>query len=269
MKIANESANSQGTNNFTFFLSGLNIFFINDYKDNSYPVMSLNLMETNYERENRSDGSFVSNAQLDASFDYYNIKNGAWEPFVEGLDIEFLYDRQVNSSVIQVKGKESINLNISPDFVAVMNYCWKSWNQAQKQLEKSMSVLDPYKDPQDIFAEEVKKANEEDLTGTVLRPGDRDTMFLLSKDDNVVDIATPYKVCNLTGSVIIVHTLFENAKEKYVLKNCQTAKIAISYDQQTHGRNYESADSKLSDCVKILFEGLNLPIESNFKLIKF
>jgi hypothetical protein len=160
-----------------------------------------------------------------------------------------------------VKGKESINLNISPDFVAVMNYCWKSWNQAQKQLEKSMSVLDPYNDPQDIFSEEVKKAHDEDLGASVVRPSDRETIFPLYKDDTVSDIATPYKVTNLTGSIIFVHTLFENSREKYVLKNCQTTKIAISYEQQTNSRNYDSSENKLNDCVKILFEGLSLPIE--------
>ena len=108
----NPSEETKGKDKLSFFFQGMSIYFINDYGDNSYPVLCLKLKETTYNRENLHQGSFQSQAFLDASFDYYNIKNGYWEPFIEGLDIEFQYDRQQESSVIQVKGKDSINLNI-------------------------------------------------------------------------------------------------------------------------------------------------------------
>lgn len=82
----------------------------------------MSLKETNYSKENRIDGSFVSQAHIDANFDYYNIKNGFWEPFIEGMNIEFEYDKQLESKIIQIKGSESINLNISPEFVSILSY---------------------------------------------------------------------------------------------------------------------------------------------------
>lgn len=247
----------RGKNQFNFFFSGLSVFFINDYKDNSYPVLCLTFKETNYMRENRIDGSFVSEAQLDAAFDYYNIKNGYWEPFAEGLNIEFQYDKQIESSVIQIKGKESINLNLSPDFVAVMDYCMKSWELAQKSLTKTTNdQYEPKKIVQDLFSEEAKIGRSEEVKTEV-----RESVFQLLEDKNVVDIATPYKITNLTGSMIFVDTLFESKKERYILKDNQTTKIAISYDKQTT-KNYDGVNSKMNDNVKILFEGLHLPIES-------
>jgi hypothetical protein len=247
---------NKGKNQFTFFLSGLSVFFINDYKDNSYPVLCFTFKETNYVRENRIDGSFVSQAHLEAAFDYYNIKNGYWEPFAEGLNIEFQYDKQIESSVIQIKGKESINLNVSPDFVAVMDYCRKSWELAQKSLVKTNDPYEPKKLVQDLFSEEAKIGRSEEVKTDV-----RESIFQLFEDKNVVDIATPYKITNLTGSMIFVDTLFETKKERYILKNNQTTKIAISYDKQTT-KSYDGINSKMNDNVKILFEGLHLPIES-------
>lgn len=121
IKVIEKEEEKIGTDSFTFFFHGLSIYFINDYKDNFYPVLCFDFNDTNYAKENRSDGSFVSQSQLDAQFSYYNINNGYWEPFIEGLNIAFEYDKQGESKVIQIKGKESINLNLSPDFVAVVN----------------------------------------------------------------------------------------------------------------------------------------------------
>ena len=261
-KSTSDPAETKGTDTFTFFFHGLSIFFINDYKDNFYPVLCLSLKETNYMKENRIDGSFVSQSQLDASFDYYNIKNGYWEPFIEGLDIEFQYDKQFESSVIQIKGKESINLNISPDFVAVLNYCLKSWEQAQKDLKFTTNARGSLKDPQDMFSEEVKNDFEEDI-----KTNERISLFNLYGDDDVVDVATPYRIRNLTGMNIFVETLFEGKKEKYILHDNQTTKIAISYEKQT-SKSYEGVNSKMNDNVKIQFQGLYLPIHSKYcKLI--
>jgi hypothetical protein len=68
------------------------------------------------------DLNFVSSSQIESKFNYYNIHTGYWEPFIEGLNIEFMYDKQMNSRVIQLIGKESIDLNISRDFVGVLSY---------------------------------------------------------------------------------------------------------------------------------------------------
>ena len=88
-----------------------------------------------------------------------------------------------------------------------------------------------------------------------------ESFFGLVGDNGAVDIATPYKVTNLTGNMIFIETLFENKKEKYILKDSQTAKIAISYEKQIK-KDYNIESSKMNDNVKILFEGLHLPIES-------
>lgn len=50
-------------------------------------------------------------------------------------------------------------------------------------------------------------------------------------------------------------------KENYILKDGKTTKIAVSYDKQAH-RGSNGIISKLSDDVKIQFEGLYLPIKS-------
>lgn len=255
--IPEDEIESKGTNLFTFFFHGLSIYFINDYRDNFYPVLCLSLKETNYMRENRIEDSFVSQAQLEAAFDYYNIKNGYWEPFIEGLDIEFQFDKQAESQFIQIKGKESINLNISPDFVSVLNYCLKSWNQAQRNLElKAKNEEFKQGEVTEMFSEEVKQSPDDDI-----KTEERHTLFTLYEDEEVVDIATPYKVRNLTGMTIFVETLFEGKKEKYILNDSQTTKIAVSYEKQTH-KNFEGIASKMNDNVKIQFQGLYLPIHS-------
>ena len=113
---------SIGEDSFSFFFHGLSVYFINDYKDNFYPVISLDLNETGYSKKTRIDGNFTSESVLLANLKYYNVNNGYWEPFVEGLNISFEYDKQFETRVFQVKGKELINFNLSPDFVAVINY---------------------------------------------------------------------------------------------------------------------------------------------------
>lgn len=251
-----EPIESKGKNTFNFFFHGLSIFFINDYRDNSYPVLCLSLKDTNYIKDNRVDGSFVSQSQLEASFDYYNIKNGYWEPFVEGLDIEFQYDKQLESKVIQVKAKESINLNISPDFVAVLNYCLKSWEEAQKSLKDTNTNQNVLHENQDMFSEEVKH-----ITDGEIKTKDQIALFTFDEEEDIMDIATPYRIRNLTGNIVFIETLFGEKKDKYVLNDNQTTKIAISYDKQTT-KNFDGINSKMNDNVKILFEGLHLPIDS-------
>ena len=218
-------------------------------------MLCCSLKDTTYSKKNLKGEVFQSQAVLDASFDYYNIKNGYWEPFIEGLDIEFQYDKQQENSVIQIKGKDSINLNISPDFVSVIANCKESWNKANKLLHKSSSSVEEEKD---MFSEEVKQGFK---SSEMIKTDERESLFELIENQDIVDIATPYKITNLTGNMIFVETLFENKKEKYILKNSQTAKIAISYEKQTR-KNYDIESSEINDNVKILFEGLHLPIES-------
>lgn len=212
------------------------------------------MKDTNYSKDNLKDGSFQSEAVLDASFDYYNIKTCYWEPFIEGLDINFQYDKQFNNSVIQVKGKDSLNLNISPDFVSIITYCKKSWEKANRDLQKKFGKRD--QDMRDSISEEVKE-----MISDGIESSSKDSVSEFIESQQIVDIATPYKIENLTGSMIFVETLFEKTKEKYILKDCTTAKIAISYEKQTI-KNYNIESSKMNDNVKILFEGLNLPIDS-------
>lgn len=159
--------------------------------------------------------------------------------------------------MIQIKGKDSINLNISPDFVAVLNYCLKSWEQAQKSLRLNPSQQDPSREMKDIFSEEVKTADKRSSFTKESNP------LINLFDEDVVDVATPYRIRNLTGKIIFVETLFGMNKEKYMLHDNQTTKVAISYEKQT-STNYDGINSKINDNVKILFEGLYLPIESKF-----
>jgi hypothetical protein len=256
-KNASDITENKGTDVFTFFFHGLSIYFINDYKDNFYPVLCLSLKETNYGKENRIDGSFVSQSHIEAEFDYYNIQNGYWEPFIEGLDIEFQYDKQMESKVVQIKGKESINLNISPQFVSVLNYCLKSWEEAQKTITTTFGKNDTSVEPMSIFSEEMKMVDD----STDIRTEERSTLFSLEGNENVVDVATPYKIMNLTGMTIFVETLFDGKAEKYILHDSQTTKIAISYEKQTR-KNFDGVSSKMNDDVRVQFQGLYLPIQS-------
>ena len=180
-----------GRDSFSFFFHGLSIYFINDYKDNFYPVISLDFNDTSYCKNNRTDGSFTSQSKLLANFKYYNVNNGYWEPFVEGLNISFEYDKQSESRVFQVKGKELINLNLSPDFVAVINYCWKSWEQAQKHMNSKSSKEEAkdYFSNEDIFSEEAKIRYDSEI-----KMKDRETIFNLNEEEDIIDIATPYRV---------------------------------------------------------------------------
>jgi hypothetical protein len=217
----------------------------------------VSLKETNYNKENRIDGSFVSQAHINANFDYYNIGNGYWEPFIEGMDIEFEYDKQLQNKIIQIKGNESINLNISPEFVSILNYCLKSYEEAQKII-KIKNGETTGANELNMFSEEVKSIFEHEE----IKTEERSTLFSLNNDENVVDIATPYKVRNLTGLTIFIETLFDDKKEKYILNNGQTTKIAISYEKQTR-KNFDGISSKINDNIKIQFQGLYLPIQSN------
>lgn len=184
-----------GSNTFSFFFQGFGIYFINDYKDNFYPVILLDFGETNYSKETRIDGSFVSESHLAANFTYYNVHNGYWEPFIEGLNISFEYDKQGDNKIFQIKGKDFININISPDFVNVINYCNKSWEQAQKQLGSKVSkTINSYLSPGDIF-EEVKNSNDEDAHSFVQGTLEPESMITLNEDnENIVEVATPYKI---------------------------------------------------------------------------
>ena len=53
-----------GEDSFSFFFYGLSVYFINDYKDNFYPVISLDLNDTSYSKKTRIDGSFTSESIL-------------------------------------------------------------------------------------------------------------------------------------------------------------------------------------------------------------
>lgn len=110
-----------------------------------------------------------------------------------------------------------------------------------------------------MFSEEVKSIFENEE----IKKEERNTLFTLDSDENVVDIATPYKVRNLTGVTIFIEPLFEDKKEKYILNDGQTTKIAISYEKQTR-KNFEGINSKINDNIKVQFQGLYLPIQSNF-----
>ena len=101
-----------------------------------------------------------------------------------------------------------------------------------------------------------------------IKTQERESLFNLIEEKNVIDVATPYKITNLTGNMIFVQTMFDDKKEKYILKDSQTAKIAVSYDKQTQ-KSYNIENSKMNDNVKILFEGLHLPIESKIILVIF
>lgn len=170
----------------------------------------MKLRETNYSKDIRTDGSFVSQSQMNASFYYYNSINGYWEPCIEGLDIEFFYDKQGESKVFQVKGKELINMNISPSLISVVNNCWDSWNQAQIQIEKDRRSrsIEAIKDSFDFLSEDAKYKEEESKVSnlTELTSG----LYSGQKESNLVDIATPYKITNLTGLTIFIETLFDD-----------------------------------------------------------
>lgn len=267
-KTSYEEMENNGMNTYTFFFHGLRIYFINDYGDNFYPVLWLKLRDTNYSKDIRIDGSFVSQSQLNASFYYYNSINGYWEPCIESLDIEFFYDMQGESKVFQVKGKELINMNISPSLISVINTCWDSWNQAQVQIEKDRRRSrsrgsDSFKDSADFLSEDSKLKFEESKTSSLseLTSG----LYSGQNESNLVDIATPYKITNYTGLTIFIETLFDDKKQNYILKDGNTTKIAISYEKQAH-RGSNGIISKLSDDVKIQFEGLYLPIKSKLSL---
>ncbi|CAI2385812.1 unnamed protein product [Moneuplotes crassus] len=253
VKFSPEEENNIGKDTFTFFLQGLDIFFINDHGDNSYPVICCSLKDTNYSKENLKDGSFQSQALVDASFDYYNIKTCYWEPFIEGLEIEFQYDKQLTNSVIQVKGKDSLNLNISPDFVTIITNFKKSWDKANRDFHLQFPKKEELK--KDLLPEEAKEAISEEFSS-----GSKDSLSDFIESQNAVESATPYKIENYTGSMLFVETLFDKKKDKYILKDCTTTKIAISYEKQTI-KNYSIESSKMNDNVKILFEGIHLPIE--------
>lgn len=65
---------------------------------------------------------------------------------------------------------------------------------------------------------------------------------------------------------IFIETLFEHSKgtnNKYILCDGQTTKIAISYEKQA-SKNSDVVNSKMNDNIKIQFQGLYLPIESNY-----
>lgn len=217
-------------------------------------MICCSLKDTNFTKENLKDGSFQSQALVDASFDYYNIKICYWEPFVEGLEIEFQYDKQLTNSVIQVKGKDSLNLNISPDFVSIITNFKKSWDRANRDLHLKFPKKEELK--KDLLPEEAKEAISEEFFSER-----KDSLSDFIESQNAVESATPYKIENYTGSMLFVETLFDKKKEKYILKDCTTTKIAISYEKQTI-KNYNIESSKMNDNVKILFEGIHLPIES-------
>lgn len=139
-----------------------------------------------------------------------------------------------------------------------MTYFKKSWERANRDLKLKFNKKEEIK--QDPLSEEVKDIFSEDVDSKSKEP-----VSEFIENQRAVDIATPYKVVNMTGNMIFVETLFDVKKEKYILKDRTTAKIAISYEKQTI-KNYEIESSKMNDSVKILFEGLHLPIESTFPL---
>lgn len=64
----------------------------------------------------------------------------------------------------------------------------KSWDQAQKPALNG-SIREDFSKESNIFEEESKNGSDKDLQST------KDTaLFNINEDENVIDIATPYKV---------------------------------------------------------------------------
>jgi hypothetical protein len=110
-----------------------------------------------------------------------------------------------------------------------------------------------------MFQEEMKES-----TAHNIKERERETILPLYNEDNIIDIATPYKIKNLTGMNIFVETFFEGRddKNKYFLSDGETTKVAVNYDKQTY-KTANSNSSKLNEDVRIQFQGLYLPTKSN------
>jgi len=73
---------------------GLAFYFINDFDNQFYPVICVEMNELNYEKINRDAESFTSEMKFRSKIEYYNLKAGFWEPFIEMLEMKIMYDKQ-------------------------------------------------------------------------------------------------------------------------------------------------------------------------------
>jgi hypothetical protein len=135
--------------------------------------------------------------------------------------------------------------------------CLKSWKYAQDKIQTKEENKDNF-DPSQLFQEEIRESIYEEIKET-----ERETMLSLVNGENLIDIATPYKIRNLTGINIFVETFFEGKDDKnyYFLNNGETVKVAVNFDHQTKN-NTTSKSAKLNEDVRIQFEGLFLPTKS-------
>jgi len=68
----------------------------------------------------------------------------------------------------------------------------KSWEYAQNNLNKKINYKESIEEilsPEDLFTEEGKEKNENDFNVT-----QHENLLKLNEDEDVVDIATPYKI---------------------------------------------------------------------------
>ena len=83
----------------------------------------------------------------------------------------------------------------------------------------------------------------------------------MEHEEDIIDIATPYAIHNLTGYPFIVYPHFDQGKS-YFVKNGENVKIGVKYEHQTNKSIDSRDDSKVTDDVKIIFTETNaLPIE--------
>ena len=109
--------------------SGVHVYFINDFLDNFYPVISVSLREISYKRTIQEEQE-MSEAMLQVRVQYYNINAGLWEPFIEQLHLKLLVDKGRDAQFMQVKSEELINVDLSLELVQILHSAAKSWHGA-------------------------------------------------------------------------------------------------------------------------------------------
>lgn len=125
-----------GESKLNFNLSGLAVSVINDYGDQFYPVIRMDINDIEYMKTNIDQTSFTSQANITAALEYYNLKAGVWEPALEGLNFKLMYDQNSMNKIIQIKAEDPIDVNVSPELIEITYTAYLSWEKFKADFEE-------------------------------------------------------------------------------------------------------------------------------------
>ena len=111
-----------------FVTGGLKVIFINDKDCNFLPIISINSSPFEISSHLRPTYKNLL-AELELSINYFNIKIGRWEPFIEKFKFHASVDQDLDSGfqATNIEFKECFNINITDKLIENLYDSRRAW----------------------------------------------------------------------------------------------------------------------------------------------